>query len=177
MIKDKKKRENFITAYKKYYPIVFQRSLKTVGIKEDVEDICHEVFIELFNKFNEINEPLKWLMIVTRNKIALHYRKKSGRPEESIDSLNFEEKSISITDTAKELRLLLSQEIENSKNYVDETDRILFELIAIFKYPYKEVAMQVGLSRRQVVYRYKKIINRMLNNLRSKGITEIKDLL
>jgi RNA polymerase sigma factor (sigma-70 family) len=178
MIKDKKKRESFISAYEKYYPVIFHRIFKSIGIKEDVEDICHDVFIELYNKLEDVNEPIKWLMTVTRNQIALYYRKKNVKSEDSIDLLNLEEnKSISVTDSAKETRILLSQEIENADNYSDETDRILFELIAIFKYSYKEAALQLGLTRRQIVYRYKKIINKMIINLRSKGIINIKDIL
>ncbi len=178
MIEDKKKRESFISSYRKYFPVIFHRIQKSIGNKEDIEDICHEVFIEFFNKLEDINEPLKWLMAVAKNKIALYYRKNNIKPEEPLDLLNPENnRSVSVTDTAKEARILLSQEIENPDNYADETDRIVFELIAIFKYSYKQAAAQLGLTRRQIVYRYKKIIKKMISNLRAKGITDIKDIL
>ena len=173
---DKKKRKDFIYAYRIYYPVIFNRIYKSTGNREDTEDICQEVFIEFFNNFEKINEKRNWLMTVARNQTALFYRKKKIKQDISTETMDLENNpSLSFINGTRELRILLTEEINNMNNYENETDRTLFELIAILKYSYKEAAAQLKLSRRQIIYKYNKIVKRMLENLKAKGIQDVKD--
>lgn len=176
MVIDKEKRDNFITAYRDYYPIVFNRIHRLTGNKEDTEDICHDVFIELYNNLESVREIRNWLMTVARNQAALYYRKRKIKPDVSFEAMDMDnDPSLSFVNGTRELRILLAEEIRNMSNYEDETDRTLFELIAVLKYSYKEAADQLKLSRRQTVYKYQKTVRRMLDNLRAKGLEDIKD--
>jgi RNA polymerase sigma-70 factor, ECF subfamily len=174
---NKKKRNSFTRAYNDYYPLVYNRVYKLCGKREDTEDICHEVFLLFYKKFEEIDEKRNWLMAVARNQTAMYYRKKKNKKSD-IDIKEFENDiTHSFVNGTKELRIILSDEIKNPANYSDETEQTLFELIALLKYSYKEAAEQLGLSQRQIAYRYEKITKRIVDNLRVKGLKKVDDLL
>lgn len=174
---DKKKIRLFTRAYNDYYPLVYNRIYKICGRREDTEDICHEVFLLFYNKFEEIDEKRNWLMAVARNQTAMYFRSKKNKGNDfDINELDNDLKHSFVNGT-KELRIILGDEINNPENYDDETEQTLFELIALLKYTYEEAAKQLGLSKRQVAYKYEKITKRIVDNLRGKGLKKVDDLL
>ena len=175
---DKKKRREFSRAYREYYPIVFNTIYKRTGKLEDTEDICHEVFIGFYNNLEDIREIGKWLMGTAKNQISMFYRNKSEKIKDRSDIKDIEDSiDYAFENGLKDLRIIIEQEIENPDNYRDETEKSLFELIAILKYSYREAALQLGLSVRQLRYRYARITERIVDSLKKRGIESIEDLL
>ncbi len=175
-----KREKTFDRLYRAHYPAVFNRLYRLTGRLEDAEDICQEVFAVLYRSMEKVREDecLKWLMGTARNLAAAHYRskgEKTGRMtsgNELDDSLEH-----APVNGYRELRIIIREEIENGDNYGDETDRAVFQLVALFGYTYRDAARQLGLTARQVNYRYGKVIGRILESLRKKGIREIGDIL
>src|SRR4030042_1531939 len=77
----------------------------------------------------------------------------------------------------RDMRIIIHEAIENDQNYNNEKERISFELIAINNYTYDQAAKHLGLTKRQVVYKYQQVSRRILDRLRERGITRIEDLL
>ena len=56
-------------------------------------------------------------------------------------------------------------------------EQLVFELIAINNYTQEETAKQLGITRRQVRYKYSIIVDRILDYFKKKGINSIEELL
>ncbi len=172
---DKALKTEFIECYRNNYSLVFNRVYKSLGKVEDAEDICHEIFIDLYRNIETVIEPKNWLMTVARNRISQFYRSR-GESQVELDS-GKDDLSDLRESVSNDLRIVLQQEIDNAENYEDDIDRTVFELIAILRYSRREAALQLNLSSRQTGYRYKRVIKKMMHNLRNKGITGLEDLI
>ena len=72
--------EAYVQLVKRHYMTVFRASYKWCGIKEDAEDITHEVFIKLAQKlktFRQKSSFKTWLYRITINTAKDFYRKQS----------------------------------------------------------------------------------------------------
>lgn len=171
----RKKRKEFRKAYIDYYPLVLRVLYSKIGSYEDAEDICQEVFIRFYKKFEEIEQRKKWLMSSMRLEINNYYRKK-GRTEVK-ETIDIEENKIVFENGLQDMRIIIKEAIENDENFKNERERTIFELIALNNYTYKQTGRLMGLTTRQVVYKYRIIIRRILNYLKKKGIKNIENLL
>ena len=72
---------------------------------------------------------------------------------------------------------IINDTIEDINNYHGENEMAMFDLIAIRNFTYEEAGAQLGLSKRQVRYKYYKIVKRLLGELKKKGINSLEDLL
>ena len=52
----------------------------TIGLEnmEDAEDICHEIFVSYYRKFDEVRDARSWLFGAMKFCISNYYRKKAG---------------------------------------------------------------------------------------------------
>jgi RNA polymerase sigma factor (sigma-70 family) len=177
MLLSKKERE-FRKSYSDYYPMVLNALYGKVGNMEDAEDICHDIFVSYYRKFDEVREPRNWLFGAMRFCISNYYRKKEGSDPASVDIANLEDDaSLAFENGFRDIRIIIQEAIENIENYRDEKERILFDLIAINCYTYEQAAKHLGLTKRQAVYKYQQVTRRILNHLKVRGITSIEDLL
>ena len=71
------KNELFAEAFNNFYPLVFSTVYTKVGNYDESEDICQEIFMRFFRKFDEIIDFRKWLYGTLRNVLLEYYRKKS----------------------------------------------------------------------------------------------------
>lgn len=173
-----KKKKYFDKLYKEYYVFIFNAIYKRTGSLENSEDICQEVFIAFYHNLEKIREMRKWLMGTAKNQISLFYRSKKKQSENKADLEEIEDDiKYSFENGTRDLRIVLKNEIENSNNYESEIDRSVFDLIAVYKYSYKETANQLGLTPRKVRYKYAKITEKIVNNLKKSGIQGIENLL
>ena len=62
-------------------------------------------------------------------------------------------------------------------NFKNNSEKILYDLIAILNYSFSETARKMNLTKRQVQYKYHNITRRILHNFKKKGIASIEDLL
>lgn len=172
--RDKKFRE----AYSNYYPLVYNIIFKKVRNIEDAEDICHDVFVAFYDKLEEIENQKSWIYGTINNIVANHYTKKGIALRDTVDIGDMENSvELAFENGARDIRIIINEALENDKNYKNEKERILFELIALKGFNYIQAGRQLGMTRRMAQYKYKNIVIRIINYLKEKGISEVEDLL
>lgn len=172
------KEKKFREVYSDYYPLVYRMLYKKSKTIEDAEDICHEIFVALYNRFEEVENYKSWLYGAVNFSVSSYYKRKSTRTADSVDiddaagspELQFE-------NGARDLRIILNEAIENDNNYKDEKQRLIFEMVALNKFTYEHTAKQLGISKRQAEYGYRQAVNSIIDDLKKKGISNIEDLL
>jgi len=166
-------REEFSKAYLEYFPLVFNAVYTKVSDKDIAGDISQEVFVLLYQKFGEIENIRKWLHGTLRY-VVMQYYEKNSREVVDIDSV-FQDVSLTFVNGFRESRIIINEAIDNIA--ISEEERLIFDYIAVSKYSQNNVGRIMGLSRRQVGYRYWSIVKRILDYLKQKGIDNIGDLL
>ncbi len=177
MLLSKKERE-FRKSYSDYYPMILNSLYHRVGNREDAEDICHEIFVNYYLKFEEIRDPRSWLIGAMKFSISNYYRKRAGADTTNADIADMEDDvHLAFENGFRDIRIIIHDAIEDPGNYRDEKERILFDLIAINHYSHHEAAQHLGMTRRQAAYKYRQVSRRILDRLNKRGITKIEDLL
>lgn len=169
----RKKRDEFSEAYTLYYPLILNTINSKIENYHEANDVCQEVFMAFYNKFDEIREHRKWLFGTLRNKLIDYYRKKSNDASDVNDF--FDDISLTFVNGFRDTRILIEEAIDSV--VLEEQDRLLFDYIAINNYSYTNVGKILGLSKRQIGYKYLAIVKKILSYLQSKGIHDIGDLL
>ncbi|MBN2159822.1 MAG: sigma-70 family RNA polymerase sigma factor [Spirochaetes bacterium] len=173
-----KKDRAFRKSYSDFYPLILNALYSRVVNREDAEDICHEIFVNYYRKFDEVRDARSWLFGAMKFCISNYYRNKEGSDPDSVDISNIEDDiHLAFENGFRDVRIVIHEAIENSENYRDEEERILFDLIAINNYTYEEAATHLGITKRQAHYRYQQVSRRILEHLKERGITRIEDLL
>ena len=170
---DNKKRE-FTEAYSDYYSLVLSTVYAKVGDMDESRDIAQEIFIVFFNKLDEIENKRKWLYGAIKNYVLKYYNTKKDQVD--IDTV-FDDAGLLFVNGFRDIRIILQEAIDNENNFMNEQEKILFDLIAINRFTYEQTANQLGLKKRQVRYNYGKIVARIKHYLSSKGINNLEDLL
>lgn len=169
----KLKRDEYTKIFTDHYHVIFNTIYTKVGNREDTEDLTQEVFIALFNNLDKIQNIRKWLFGTLRNVVLKYYRDK--HPEGiNIDNV-FQDVSLTFVNGFRDLRIIISESIEKAAE--DDMDNALIELIAFHNYSYTSAGKVLGLTKRQVQYKYSQIVTRVIRNLNEKGIRNIEDLL
>jgi RNA polymerase sigma factor (sigma-70 family) len=160
----------FRQIYSDNYAVIMNLINKHIGNFHDSEEICQNLFITMYNKFNEIDNHSHWLRGAVRFEVLSYYKRNNISKEfVSIDDVH--EESIQRNDKDNDLSIILREAIDRDENYENSQDRVLFQLIAINKYTYAEAAVELGVSRRQAEYAYGKIVQKIVAYLKSKGIS------
>jgi RNA polymerase sigma factor (sigma-70 family) len=167
-----KKAEQFSSAYLEHYPVIYGSVLARIGNREDADDICQEIFMIFYDKFETIENARTWLFGTMKNILMNHYRKKNKTV--NIDD-DFDAIGHTFTNGARDTRILLQEAMENVE--CTEEDRVILDLVATFDFTYARVAEMLGRTRRQVEYRYGTIVKRILDYLEHRGIKDIAELL
>lgn len=162
----------FTQAYMEYYPLILSSLLTKVSNPEEAGDLCQEVFIIFLEKYDTIQNKRAWLYGTLKNVVYQHYARK--KPDVDIDEV-FNDEGLMFTNGARDARIMIAEAIEQVE--CSEDDRVLLDLIAIHDYSYGSVAEILGLSRRQVEYRYGQLAKSILEHLKSRGIKGLAELL
>jgi RNA polymerase sigma-70 factor, ECF subfamily len=170
-----KKASDYTEIYSSYYALIYSVVLTRVNNHDETEDICQEVFIRLYEKFHEINNYRKWLYGTLRNTVLEHFRKKY-HDEVSIEDV-FKDISITFVNGFRDTRIIIEEALDSMDNFENDSERIIFDLIAIRNFTYNETARELGLTERQVRYRYGLITERIIKYLKGKGIKSLEELL
>lgn len=172
MKKPKESFDEFTKAYMDYYPEVFSSIVNKVSNIDDARDICQEVFSIFYDKINTIENKRSWLYGTLKNVVYQYYDKKST-------DVNFDDitnkMGPSFVNGSREARIILNEAIDFIQCTGEE--RIIIDLISIYGFTYGEVAEILGLTRRQVEYKYAQLVKSLLEYLRSKNIKGISDIL
>jgi RNA polymerase sigma factor (sigma-70 family) len=142
----------FYQLYQKYYRKVYAICWRMLADKDNAEDICQEVFVQLWQKITNFRGESKfstWLYSVTNNIVLGHLRKHKNWlqrifsiEEQTIQDIGVEmEDNTGLTTLDKHIARL------------PEGARLVFVLFAIEGYRHEEIAkmlnMAVGTSKAQ----------------------------
>jgi len=167
--------KKFTDIYSDYYSVVYNGIYAKVHDKELTADLAQEVFTRFYQKIDEVETPRKWLFGTLKFVLLEHY-KKSTVNKLAIDDI-FYDSNIQYVNGFRDTRIILQEAFDASENYKDERDRIIYELIAIKNYSNDEVARLLGLTKRQVGYKYKMVVERIVDYLKKKGVKSLEELL
>ena len=168
------KKNRYTDAVNKYYPLIYSAVYTKVNNVDDAYDICQEVFVKFFEKFEEVENPRKWLYGALRLSVFDYYR--SQNKATNIDEV-FNDIGLTFVNGFRDARIIISEVIENIDTFDKEEDKLLFDMIAINNFSYSQVGKQLGLTKRQVQYKYGRIVQQILDQLNKRGIKNIEDLL
>lgn len=170
---DKKKRETFSLVYAEHYPLIFSAVCAKIGNEHDAQDICQEIFMICYEKLGEIENHRKWLFGTMRNVLYRYYEKNAKNPLD-LDAA-FQDVSLTFVNGYRDIRILIEEALDKTK--LTELEHLLITYIAFNSYSYSRAGAVLGLSKRQVGYRYQAAAGKILDFLRTKGIQNIEDLL
>lgn len=171
--------DKFVQEYNKNYSFIFNKVLSKVGNAHDAEEISQEVFITYYNNFDKVYSHRQWLLKASyfeylkfckENNIQYQYQ---NIEEDNDLAQTIVDSSSSDLDT----QLVINDAIENKTNYTNSQDKTIFDMVARCKFTYLKTAKILGLSERQVRYKYQKILFLFLTYFKTIGINQIEDLL
>jgi RNA polymerase sigma factor (sigma-70 family) len=168
----KRELNRFTEAYMLYYPQILSSILLKVGSVEDARDICQEVFIILYEKFDTVNNVRAWLYGTLKNVVYKYYSSK--KQDVDIDKL-FDSIKLSYSNGFRDARIIINQVMDEVQ--CSQAERIILDLIAVHNFSYVNVATILGLTKRQVEYKYGQLVKCITDNLKKKGIKDIEELL
>ena len=169
-----KQERKFAEIYNDLYPLVFTTLYSKTGNRDDAIDITQEIFMSCYKHLDTIENHRKWLNGAIRYNLSDYYKKKKENVD--IDDI-LHDASITFVNGFRDTRIIMQEAFDADENFETETDRILFDLIAIKRFTYEEAGEQLGMTKRQVRYYYGKIVDRMLDYLAKKGIKNVEELL
>ncbi|HOO71526.1 MAG TPA: sigma-70 family RNA polymerase sigma factor [Spirochaetota bacterium] len=169
------KNRKFAEVFSDHYSIVFNVVYSKINNIHEAEDICQDLFIKLYEKMDTVENPRKWLLGAIRFAVLNYYKSRRAEPVD-IEEL-FQDMNLAFVNGFRDARIIINDVLENECNYESEKDILLFNLIAVNNYSYEEAGRELGMSKRQVRYRYGKTVNRLLDSLSKKGIKNIEDIL
>ncbi|HNX25289.1 MAG TPA: sigma-70 family RNA polymerase sigma factor [Spirochaetota bacterium] len=167
--------KKFTDIYSDFYSVVYNGIYAKIRNADISGDLAQEVFTRFYEKMDEVENPRKWLLGALRYVLLEHYKKNSVGTLD-IDEIFFDT-NIQYVNGFRDTRIILQEAFDTSENYKDERDRIIYELIAIKNYSYEEVARLMGLTKRQVNYKYKSVVDRIVDYLKKRGINNLEELL
>ncbi len=172
------KDREFMKCYAENYPVVLGFLISKVGSIDDAEDICQEVFIRLYGNIENVREKRSWLFTAARFEITNYFNKKgTARSDaENIDDYH-DDPVLAEEDNFAENRIIIREVIEDESNFSDEKEKVLFDMITIYRFSYKEAGKYLDMTRWQAEYKYRQIEKRILSKLNEKGIKELGNLI
>ena len=173
MLKTKSNKNEYIDAYLDYYSIVYSSIYTRINNKDEANDLCQEVFIIFYEKFDFIQNKRKWLLGTAKNVLLNYYKKK--KPVNIEDIEKFDDMGLTFVNGFRETRILIDEAMKNIQ--CDDIERMLLDLIAIHNFSYNKTAKIVGLTGSQVKYKYRQLVKKLTHYMRSIGIDDLEDLL
>jgi RNA polymerase sigma factor (sigma-70 family) len=166
---------DFTGLYCDFYPLVYSVVYSKIGDADDAGDITQDVFIRFYEKMGEVENPRTWLLGVMRKEVVEYYRKMRGAAV-NVDDL-FEDMNLAFVNGFRDARLIIQEALEDMGNFFGEREKVLFDLIAVSNFTYVEAGQALGMSLRQVKYRYALIVRRLIECLNRRGIRNLEDLI
>ena len=142
----------FYQLYQKYHKKVYAICWRMLADKDSAEDVCQEVFVQLWQKISNFRGESKfstWLHSVTSNIVLGHLRKHKNWLQRifSIEDQTIQDVAIEMDDTSD--LTVLDQHIAR----LPERARLVFVLFAVEGYRHEEISkmldMAVGTSKAQ----------------------------
>jgi RNA polymerase sigma factor (sigma-70 family) len=164
----------FTKSYNEYYNIVFSTAYYRLGDVDAARDVCQEVFTRFLAKMDEAENCRRWLLSALKF-VILEYLRKNSMITVDISEIN-DDINLSFVNGFDDSRIVIEETLNNMEIFGDEKTKTMFDLIAIYHYTYKETGAELGMSERQIKYKYRKTIDKIVDHLKSKGIRSLEDL-
>jgi RNA polymerase sigma factor (sigma-70 family) len=169
-----KKDSLFTGVYSDYFPIVSGSLYSKLGNSQLADDLAQEVFIALYRSFESVQSVRSWIFTTMKNILYDHYRHAMNMPEEAALHEAHDDIGLTFVNGFRDTRIIIGQAVESIR---DGIDRVLFDLIAVQNHSYSQAGKHLGLTKRQVFYRYSNIVRHVKDHLAERGIASIEDLL
>ncbi len=175
-----KKEKQFREDYYNYYSVIYSTIYSRIKAKEDAEDICNLVFMSYYHKMDQVEDTRNWLIGAVRFEISNFYRKKEkGVHKEDmidIDDASYDP-NLAFVNGARDVRIIIGEALQAMTKEISEKEHIIFDLIAINHFTYKQASKQLGITERQAKYYFSKAQMFFIDFLRKKGINNLSDVL
>lgn len=171
----KNKDQTFTNNYSDYYSIVIGTIYTKVNDYHTAQDLAQEVFLLFYEKLDEIENKRKWLLGALRN-VVMNYFSKKRHTTVDINEI-FDDVNLTYTNGFRDARIVITDVMENSNNFKNNIDKVIFDLIAVKNYSFVETKNELGLTIDLVKYRYKSVCRNITDELKKKGINSIEELL
>jgi RNA polymerase sigma factor (sigma-70 family) len=165
----------FKEVHKTCYSAIFSFIYSKVESFEDAEDLAQEVFLRLYRKMDEVEQPKSWLYGTMRI-VLLDYYNEKGISTEDIESY-LDDVSIGYVNGFRDARIVINDVLKSTEIYGSELNRSVFELVAVHGFSLREAARHCGVSYRQACYAFSTTTQRVIASLRDRGISKLEDLL
>jgi RNA polymerase sigma factor (sigma-70 family) len=164
----------YTIAYTEHYKFVLKTILRKIPDFDISQDLCQDVFLRLFIKFDNVKNVRTWLYGTIRNVLSEYFRR---RKIPHIDAETISDIRIHSSDfEEKEKRDFIEETLKNPSNFGGEAGKYLFDLITVHENTYREAGLKLGMSERQVRYRYTLIINKLHRHFNNRGIRSAGEL-
>jgi RNA polymerase sigma-70 factor, ECF subfamily len=168
-----KRKIEFTEIYADYYQVVYGTIYSKISNPDDTDDLTQEVFMHFYSKMSEVENKRAWLFGTINNVLMNYYRKKKKfSSDEDIENY-LSDVSLTFVNGFRDTRIIIDEAVER----LNGKDRVIFDLIAVQNLAYDFTASHLGLTKRQVEYRYSLIVKGIRNFLNERGISTIEDLL
>ncbi len=161
----------FTQVFNDYYALIINIINLRVNDIDTAEDLAQQVFLKLYEKFDNIESHRKWIFGTMKYELYNWYRKKSY--DVNIDDI-FQDVALMYANGFRDTRIILDEALNS---ITDEHDRLIFDLIAVQRYSYNQAGRELGMTRRQIRYRYSIVVRQVQLYLREKGIDSLEELL
>jgi RNA polymerase sigma factor (sigma-70 family) len=166
---------SFTEGYSLYYSHIFRTIHSKVRDTHVAGDLTQELFIRYYEKFNSIDNHRRWLFSAAKFILLEYYRSRKGGDVEFEDVAD--EVRMTFVNGFRDTRIMIEEALENIEHFGDEQGKVLFDLVALHDYTYKEAGEMLGLTERTVRYRYGVITERIVAHFKKRGIRGLEDLL
>lgn len=135
----------FYQLYQKYHRKVYAICWRMLADKESAEDVCQEVFVQLWQKISNFRGESKfstWLHSVTTNVVLGHLRKHKNWLQRifSIEDQTIQDIAVELEDSSE--LTALDKHIAR----LPERARLVFVLFAVEGYRHEEIAKMLGMA-------------------------------
>jgi DNA-directed RNA polymerase specialized sigma24 family protein len=124
---------------------------------------------------DEAENYRRWLLSALKY-VIFEYLRKNSLPTVDISEIN-DNINFSFVRSFEDSKIIIEETLSDMEIFGDEQTKTMFDLIAIYHYTYKETGAELGMTERQIKYKYRKTVDRIVDHLRSKGIRDLEDLL
>ncbi|MBN2080419.1 MAG: sigma-70 family RNA polymerase sigma factor [Spirochaetes bacterium] len=168
-----RKKIDFTEFYTNYYQVVYGTIYSKVSNITDADDLTQEVFMHFYSQMDTILNRRSWVFGTINNLLMNYYRKKKRFSSEEDIEHYLADVSLTFVNGFRDTRIIIDEVI----SLLCETDRLLFDFIAVQNLTYVMAAKHLGMTRRQVEYRYARIVKTIQEKLGERGISKLEDLL
>jgi RNA polymerase sigma factor (sigma-70 family) len=170
-------KKSFTDIYNEFFPIVYSMIIIKISDHDVTHDLTQEVFLKLYDKFDILENHRRWLLSSVKYAVWNYLR--TIRKEEknfNIDRV-MEDTTMVFVNGMRETRIMIEEALDTLGFFGKEESRTLFDLVALHQYTYKETAEHLGMTERQVGYKYRNIVDKLMRHFKDKGVHGLEDLL